>query len=330
MITAWGGVEARSGVGGIGRRCVLGRTGKPCAALAYVPADEVADDLRSLALSDERTEGSPQLIFDPDGPVLGVGVLHEVKRNPCICRCDRREVAVYIHRRYLRVYPRRGQVPWQIRLSVRETGGLFGMRKIDQRGDGESEASKSAPYKDTLLHIELIARKRKKLLDAQIDAERQVLHRIGRDYVAGNLTVVDLVELYRRYRDVVAYDDRPGYSSLWDEAIPEHHSRMSNLVRSADLTIPNAGTGWAGEWPLGSNPRPPDGQSVVYVLFDEANVPCYVGSTAHFKTRLQKHRPKKKFNRWMAYPCDDREGAYLLEEKLLAEHKPYLNQKVWR
>ena len=147
MITTWRGVEARSGVGRLGRRRVLGRTGKPCAALTYVPADEVPDHLGPLALSDKRTEGSPQLVLDPDGSVLGVGVLHEVKRNPCICRCDRREVAVYIHRRYLRVYPRQEQVAWQIKLSARETGGLFSMLK-----NGDLSMARTLPAHATCNH----------------------------------------------------------------------------------------------------------------------------------------------------------------------------------
>jgi hypothetical protein len=37
---------------------------------------------------------------------------------------------VYIHRRYLRVYPRREQVPCEIGLCRGETGGLFRMPEI--------------------------------------------------------------------------------------------------------------------------------------------------------------------------------------------------------
>lgn len=193
-----------------------------------------------------------------------------------------------------------------------------------------TDESAPDPYEDTLFHIELITKKRKKLLKAQVEAERQVLHRIGRDYAAGKLTIVELHGLYRRYRDLVSYDERPGFSTLWDEAVPEHHARVGNLARQALLHTPNHGRSWVGEWPIGHNPYPPDGQSVVYVLFDHENVPCYVGSTFKFKQRLKSHRPQKQFVRWMAYPCDDREDAYLLEEKLLAEHKPYLNKKVGR
>jgi hypothetical protein len=187
-----------------------------------------------------------------------------------------------------------------------------------------------APYEDTLFHIELITKKRRKLLEAQVEAERQVLHRIGRDYTAGKLTIVELYSLYRRYRDLISYDERPGFSALWDEAVPEHHARVGNLSRQALRNVPNNGESWVGEWPIGQNPYPPNGTSVVYVLVDHENVPCYVGSTFRFKTRLKAHRPQKQFVRWMAYPCQDREDAYLLEEKLLAEHKPYLNKKVGR
>lgn len=191
-------------------------------------------------------------------------------------------------------------------------------------------------YEDTLFHIELIQRKREKLHEAQLDAERQVLHRIGRDCVAGVLTEDDLVELYRRYRDLVAHLKRPGIAKLWDEAIPCPIKKIRYRVHYqwvAERCEPNDGTGWSGESPLEPRAqRPPDGQAVVYVLFDHENVPCYVGSTEKFKARIDAHgRDKAKpFVRWAAYPCDDREAAYQLEDRLLKEHKPYLNRKASR
>jgi hypothetical protein len=58
-------------------------------------------------------------------------------------------------------------------------------------------------------------------------------------------------------------------------------------------------------------------------------VPCYVGSTEQFSVRLGQHT-EKPWESWLAYPCDSREAAYVLEVKLLTEHKPYLNRKVGR
>lgn len=201
----------------------------------------------------------------------------------------------------------------------------------------EPDGAALEPYEATLFHIELIRNKVNKLLAAQIDAERQLLHRAGRDYVAGRLSNAGLVALYHRYRDTVFPEDedgqrrftvkRPSVSGLWNEAFPITSDKVAYL----GMYVPNGPHGsWEGEYPLGYAPRPPDGQSVVYVLFDEANVPCYVGSTQRFKGRLQAHERDKKFRRWVAYPCTDREAAYQLEERLLREHKPYLNKKASR
>lgn len=41
-------------------------------------------------------------------------------------------------------------------------------------------------------------------------------------------------------------------------------------------------------------------------------------------------RDGKSCARWLAYPCADREAAYVLEGQLLRERKPYLNRRVGR
>jgi hypothetical protein len=200
-----------------------------------------------------------------------------------------------------------------------------------------------APYRDTLFHIGLIQAKIDKLIKAQVDAEEQVLHRAGRDYAAGRLTIESLQALYKRYRDLVWREASPGrreyysrapFSWLWNQNVPVRSDQLPHFVKRADTARrhePNGPHGsWEGEYPIGYAPRPPDGQSVVYVLFDHANVPCYVGSTKNFKYRIKTHARDKKFARWAAYPCEDRESAFELEERLLAEHKPYLNKRVGR
>lgn len=187
-------------------------------------------------------------------------------------------------------------------------------------------------YDDTLFHLELIRRKLDKLCAAQLDAERQVLHRIGRDYAAGLLSEDDLHELHQRYRASVVHLKRPGFTKLWDEAIALQSSTMSNFWL-IQRHRPNEEGAWSGESPLGQRaPRPPDGQAVVYVLFDHENVPCYVGSTEKFKQRIDTHTrdASKPFVRWAAYPCPDREAAYVLEDRLLRAHKPYLNRRAAR
>ncbi|MEV0616112.1 GIY-YIG nuclease family protein [Nonomuraea sp. NPDC050404] len=190
----------------------------------------------------------------------------------------------------------------------------------------------SSAYDDTLFHLDLIRRKLEKLQAAQLDAERQVLHRIGRDYVAGLLTEDDLHGLCQRYRETVVHLKRPGWSKLWDEAVPFKSSTLTNfwVIRRYRQNEDGA---WSGEGHLDQRaPRPRDGQAVVYVLFDDENVPCYVGSTEKFKQRIGTHRRDdgKSFVRWIAYPCPDREAAYVLEDRLLKEHKPYLNRRAAR
>jgi predicted GIY-YIG superfamily endonuclease len=68
----------------------------------------------------------------------------------------------------------------------------------------------------------------------------------------------------------------------------------------------------------------------VYVLFDAAGEPCYIGSTQNFRERARVHRTGIAYERWVAYPCTDREAAYELETRLLKEHKPYRNKKRGR
>jgi predicted GIY-YIG superfamily endonuclease len=186
------------------------------------------------------------------------------------------------------------------------------------------------PYEATLQHIGLIARKRERLLAAQLDAERQLLHRAASDYVAGHLSLADLWELNQRYRASINYISmagRPAPATLWNASMPITHGSLPHVVRN----LPNEDGYWSGEHPgKPDDPRPMYGQSVVYVLFDDANAPCYVGSTEKLSPRLTAHSRDKKFSRWVAYPCADREAAYQLEDRLLKEHKPYLNRKAGR
>lgn len=184
-------------------------------------------------------------------------------------------------------------------------------------------------YEATLSHLELITQKRLRLDMAQIDAERQVLHRIGRDFEAGRISERDLVQLYARYRKIRMNDSpgMPAFTRMWRETIPVNPARMQHGI----VHDPEPDGTWAGEYPLADDARPPDGQSVVYVLFDPENAPCYVGSSEQFATRLRAHeKGGKRFARWIAYPCADRGAAYALEDRLLKEHKPYLNRRAAR
>jgi predicted GIY-YIG superfamily endonuclease len=177
----------------------------------------------------------------------------------------------------------------------------------------------------TLQHIALLKRKQERLRAAQIDAERQFLHSVAAAWAAGDLDTAGLAEALRAYRAVAA----PGFMGHWDAALPVSAAKLLTWPDSA----PNGPAGsWEGTYPIGvRDPAPRRNICVVYVLFDAANQPCYVGSTSTFRDRLARHqRDGKLFVRWTAYPCKDREAAYQLEVRLLEQHKPYLNKKRGR
>lgn len=182
------------------------------------------------------------------------------------------------------------------------------------------------PYAATLQHIEFIAAKRARLLTAQLDAERQLLHRAASDYAVGRLAPDALAELFQRYRTLIADNGRPSMTEMWNDNVPVGIAQLKAHIAPR----PNIDGTWRGVYPFADDWRPPLGQSVVYVLYDALNVPCYVGSSEQFSTRLNTHARTKAFAAWIAYPCTDREAAYELEDRLLGEHKPYLNRRSGR
>jgi predicted GIY-YIG superfamily endonuclease len=177
----------------------------------------------------------------------------------------------------------------------------------------------------TMQHLALLKRKADRLLDLRAQAEEQYLHGIAGASAAGLVTEDDLIAICHEYVTSAA----PGYRARWDAALPGPCSRVESMWRNR----PNGPHGsWFGTEPWDGGPSPRPGVCVVYVLFDAANVPCYAGSTKDLRNRFMGHRHDGvPFVRWVAYPAGgDREAAYQLEERLLAEHRPYLNKKVGR
>lgn len=184
-----------------------------------------------------------------------------------------------------------------------------------------------ADYGASLQHLGLLADKVTKLNDLRVQAEQQILHRVASDYTNRTISLEDLYEFYLRFRTVAL----EGFTNRWDEAISVPSLKVRFAAERYLRNRPTPEGTWSGIYPFAGQGLPEDLISVVYVLFDAENVPCYVGSTHRFRKRLQRHRRDGKgFERWMAYRCDDREGAYDLEERLLREHKPYLNRKASR
>jgi hypothetical protein len=177
----------------------------------------------------------------------------------------------------------------------------------------------------TLQHIQLIQAKEDRLAAARREALMQVLHQIGTDYRTGRLTHRELCAALVAIRNA----KQPGAMKAWDEIVGTPWKRLAQSAKR----LPNGPEGaWVGEYPIGADaPAPLNGDSVVYVLFDEANEPCYVGSTNQLRPRLRRHaKDGKHFVRWQAHPCDDREHAYQIEDRLLRQHMPYLNRKASR
>lgn len=186
----------------------------------------------------------------------------------------------------------------------------------------------------TAAHIERIRAKRDRLEVAQRDAEASLLVSIRRAWESAEIDLEGLYALYNQFRDL----SDPGYGKRWNAAMPISHGSLRNahsdlLYRRQPRWQANGSHGsYHGVWPLGENdPRPMNGECVVYVLYDAASRPCYVGSTQGFYYRMKAHwADGKVFERWVAFVCDDRDAAYKLEDGLLKEHTPYLNRRAAR
>jgi hypothetical protein len=175
----------------------------------------------------------------------------------------------------------------------------------------------------TLQHISLLRHKQDRLRAAQIEAEHQLLHSVAAAYRANKLDLARMAVIYRDYATVAV----SGFQQRWNLAVPIPAKQVPHLDRGK----PNGPNGsWFGTYPIGHATCPLPGVCVVYVLFDGAGEPCYVGSTQQFRRRIGAHRMSIGFERWIAYPCADREAAYELEVKLLKENKPYRNKRRGR
>lgn len=200
------------------------------------------------------------------------------------------------------------------------------------------EAFRAEPeLQATASHIVTLQRKLDRLEVLKRDAWAQLLASVYRQY-EDHLCEDDLMDLL----DDMGASFGKGYTLFWDQHMPAHlafrkvqaeANRIRQWKAHGRAHAPNAPAGtWAGTIPCGADqPTPRRGTAVVYVLFDATNEPAYVGSTEDFRTRMKTHRREKPgLVRWMAYRCTDREAAYVLEDRLLKEHKPRLNRKRGR
>lgn len=167
------------------------------------------------------------------------------------------------------------------------------------------------------------------------DAEGQLLHRWGNAYRAGLLSQDQIVDAAIA---VASGGHLPsGWVTRWNDTfgfdVRYFVNRRYHDAKNAQRHEQNAGHGWTGTYgDAGTSfPRPPKGQSVVYVLFDASAEPIYVGSTQDLAGRLKAHwRDGKPVAYWRAVPYSTREEAYAAEDAMLREVKPEMNRKAAR
>ena len=186
------------------------------------------------------------------------------------------------------------------------------------------------PFDATRAHVARIAAKREALLTAQLEAEQQLVWSIAREYNAGRLTLDELIDVYEDYRTTSGVI--PGFSKRWSATVPVSAVELVAAKRkreTARAAPAEPDAGWLGPFPFGDEYVPNAGIFAVYVLFDSANRPCYVGSTGNVRHRLKCHHADgKAFTSWQARSCATRADAYTLERRWLAEYMPYLNKRA--
>lgn len=182
-------------------------------------------------------------------------------------------------------------------------------------------------YAPDLHHLALLAAKAETIDTARISAEEQLIHRLACEYSNGSLDAGAVYSTFAAARGSAAR----GFAKRWDARMP-HELQTKRIIWTAVKYAPDPDGNWRGIYPFASETKTPaPGSSVVYVLFDDENRPCYVGSTEQFRIRMNAHHSaEKRFTQWIAHPCRDRETAFVIEERLLAEHQPYLNRKPTR
>lgn len=186
------------------------------------------------------------------------------------------------------------------------------------------------------MHIDRIAELRAQAAEVELlreQAEISLVFAMKEDQAAGRLSDDDCADVYLSTRRIVT----KSFAHRWNAAIPSNPSRCAAIyaahrARRLARAVPNGPNGtYVGTTDLAyPAPMPLRGTCVVYILFDNAGLPFYGGSTQELQIRLQTHRNNKPFATWRAWPCSDRKAAYELEERLLREFKLPMNSKVTR
>lgn len=191
----------------------------------------------------------------------------------------------------------------------------------------------------TASHLVIVQRQLDKLAKVKDESWAQLIAGTKRLYLSGKLGMPELCAIASTMKDQYGH----GFTKIWDPGMPMQVSYAKLVIwargveserKNAEFNRPN-GPGplsWNGHFPLSKDqPMPQRGHAVVYVLFDEANVPSYVGSTENWWARMADHQKfKSGLKNWVAHLCRDREHAFTEEDRLLKEHMPRMNVRRGR
>jgi hypothetical protein len=189
--------------------------------------------------------------------------------------------------------------------------------------------TESASFKDPAGRLTLIGRQIDLLEQQRVRAEEGLFAALGHDYRMGRITKEQLVDVYRSVRPYLSN----GFSVRWEERIPVPFRWIQGAAKLANMSRMNGpnGASWTGVWPPERNaPAPLAGTPVVYVLYDAAGEPIYLGSSKNLRNRLKVHSRERDFAAWIAVPCASREAAFLTEDYHLRTRPPSQNKKPSR
>lgn len=195
----------------------------------------------------------------------------------------------------------------------------------------------ASPYADALSQVAALgerigalAAEQTRLADEQRAAESALFGRVADDLAHHRIADDDLPGIYAAIRQQAS----SGWTRRWEAAMPGTLRPTQTALwweQNGHRYTPNAACGsWRGPWPLSADdPRPPTGTAVVYIVYDGDQI-VYYGSSDHLLTRLRAAAAAGPVTRWCAYPCQNRELAYRVEDRLLKRRCPPRNARAGR
>ncbi|WIV57847.1 hypothetical protein [Amycolatopsis nalaikhensis] len=155
------------------------------------------------------------------------------------------------------------------------------------------------------------------LLEQLLAAEDELIRQAAAAHRAGNLDARGLLAAY----DLVRDGGITGFAARWQKIIPyDRHAlrRMAEAIPNSPDGTWSGNTGWEG---LDDSVFPLRGTHVVYVLFGNAGTPVRIGMTHAFRAHLKRlHRDGVVWQSWKAWPCENREDALQMRNRITAQH----------